>query len=691
MQTTTTLQIFTKNITQTIEVFDKNLKLSSTLNQSQKDLIEKNNFELEKSCNDILSILSKLNKEHIFLNQVIQNEFFRNLLNDISAWILKNFNSPKLTTILGLISSLLSAYGHNVEIQKKEIQKLIECDTYEHLTEKKEEELSKEETLSKDSILTNPFLSALYSLIVTISNKTEIILKSKHLLKILTTLSAQIVEIDNVGLYFKKRRLISVFNTIIKELKKSTDENVHSSLIQITKLTMFIFSKIGIRRPIYRDYMFKKAIPDRISDVYLQNYANDKELISVFALYTVFSSRTSDHKTFYWTKGIITTFCEILSSNKDENILESVSLAVYILTKDSSEIQEDLRDQNYLDLAKKLVVNYSTNNNIVYFTVATLRRIKDEDFYNKMSQELLYTFFALFDYYYIAVKKEINELKDKKENISILSTQTQFVVLKEIVAILGNIVKNEIHSKPFIDKNLHLVLIDVKLSFIMFPKLVKNTIGALINLTNSQEVRDNLCKIAAFVQSIYLVLDQYKDNQFIIDYELKLIVNILKNDIAINTFVSGDLLYYVLLFIKNFKTHPEIVLNSIKIIRCLIVKIKGMEEFLKKVFEFNQAIYDFKETDPKEKGYQYFIDDMINFLNAENELMSIEVKIEIINLLAYLSNQNKEFKELIGKSKELNLSLNALISKNAKDELSNKMISLAIAQLPIEELNMINH
>ena len=54
MQTTTTLQIFNKNITQTIDVFDKNLKLSSTLNQSQKDLIEKNNFELEKICNDIL-------------------------------------------------------------------------------------------------------------------------------------------------------------------------------------------------------------------------------------------------------------------------------------------------------------------------------------------------------------------------------------------------------------------------------------------------------------------------------------------------------------------------------------------------------------------------------------------------------------------------------------------------------------
>lgn len=684
---TSTQQIYTKNLTQNIDIFKSLLKPQKTDSKEQNDKI---NSQIEQSCNDITLILEKLQKEKNNLSQVLSNDYFRKLLDDISAWILKNFTSPKLTSILWLISNLFNSYDHRVEIKKKEINALIQCDTYEHLTEKKEDELSKEETLSKDSILTNPFLSSLYSLIVTVSNKTDIILKSKHLLKVLTTLSAQIVEIDNVALYFKKRRLISVYNTIIKELKKSTDESVQGSLIQIVKLSMYIFAKIGIRRPIYCDYMFKKAIPDKISDVYLKYYKNDKELIKIFTLYTVFSSRTSDHKTFYWSKGVISTFCEILSNNKDEEILENVALSVYILTKDSGEIQEDLRDQNYLDLAKKLVVNYSTNNNIVFFTVATLRRIKDEEFYNKMSQELLYTFFALFDYYYITVKKEIDMLKEKKFDLSVLSTQTQFVVLKEIVAILGNIVKNDVHSKPFIDKNLHLVLIDVKLTFIIFPKLVKNTIGALINLTNNQEIRDNLCKIAAFIQSIYLVLDQYKDNQYIIDYELKLIVNVLKNEIAVNTFLSGDLLYYVLLFLQNFKDNDEIVFNSIKIIRCLIVKIKGMEEFTIKVFEFERAIFDFKETEPKTKGYEYFIDEMMNFLSYEREKMSITTKVEIINLLAYLSNQNNEFKSLISKSDKLIKNLNGLILQNSNDEESNKAISLAIAQLPVEELNMIS-
>ena len=41
MQTTTTLQIYTKNITQTIDVFCKNLKQSNILTQNQKELIRK--------------------------------------------------------------------------------------------------------------------------------------------------------------------------------------------------------------------------------------------------------------------------------------------------------------------------------------------------------------------------------------------------------------------------------------------------------------------------------------------------------------------------------------------------------------------------------------------------------------------------------------------------------------------------
>ena len=209
-------------------------------------------------------------------------------------------------------------------------------------------------------------------------------------------------------------------------------------------------------------------------------------------------------------------------------------------------------------------MKYSKNEFIIFNIISTLRRIKDEEYMDKIAEEFLFTFFALFDYFYLAAKK-ITHIQDN-------SCKFEFLILKELVAILGNIVKDEIHSKPFIEKNLHLVLIDLKLSFYSIPKLLKNTIGSLINLTTSNEIRENVSKVAAFIQSIYIVLDKYQENQAIIDYELKLIINVMKNDLTVKAFIGGELTFYLLLFLKSFTTHDEITFNTLKILRSLILK-----------------------------------------------------------------------------------------------------------------------
>ena len=199
---------------------------------------------------------------------------------------------------------------------------------------------------------------------------------------------------------------------------------------------------------------------------------------------------------------------------------------------------------------------------------------------------MLYTFFALFDYFYIKTKKIFEENLEKLEKAEehkgssyipkehILVDRLEFIILKELVAILGNIVKDVRHSKPFIDKNLHLVLMDITLSFTTFPKLIKNTIGALINLTNNEGIRDEFSRSAPFIKSIYLILDKYKENPAIIDYELKLLVNVSRNEFFIKTLISGDMFYYLILLMKNYSENDEIVSNVIKIIRILVLKSK---------------------------------------------------------------------------------------------------------------------
>lgn len=124
----------------------------------------------------------------------------------------------------------------------------MEVGTIEEIKNEKKgkKEVKDSEIISNDCFISNPFLSAFYALIVTIANKPEIIIKSRNLLKNVITILTQICEIDNIAIYFKKKRLICVFMKILKELSKTGE--AEDSLLQITKLLIRLFSKFGFRR-----------------------------------------------------------------------------------------------------------------------------------------------------------------------------------------------------------------------------------------------------------------------------------------------------------------------------------------------------------------------------------------------------------------------------------------------------------
>ena len=94
----------------------------------------------------------------------------------------------------------------------------------------------------------------------------------------------------------------------------------------------------------------------------------------------------------------------------------------------------EIKDKNFLELAKNMLMKYSKNNFLIFNVVSILRRIKDEEFEMLMTQELLFTYFALFDYFYLSTKQSYQESTQKDVKFDLL-------ILKELVAILGNIVK----------------------------------------------------------------------------------------------------------------------------------------------------------------------------------------------------------------------------------------------------------
>lgn len=221
------------------------------------------------------------------------------------------------------------------------------------------------------------------------------------------------------------------------------------------------------------------------------------------------------------------------------------------------DIQCEIQESKFLSFSITLMVNFSKNNIIIYALISIFRRISDNEFIAKLSKELLYTFVALLDYYYVSVKeksmsnqREIllnfkDSEKDKskestdltlnnKNNIITInkeakSTLLDLTILKEITALLGNLMTIEENIKIFFEKSLHLVLIDNIISFINYPKIVKICIGVLVNLTAKEEIRDSLGNVAAFIQSLRLIFEKYKDNMAIMDYLLKLLLNSIKN------------------------------------------------------------------------------------------------------------------------------------------------------------------
>ncbi len=83
-----------------------------------------------------------------------------------------------------------------------------------------------------------------------------------------------------------------MFYKIIRELKNNPD--TQDSLYQVLKIVMHIYAKVGKKRPVYRDYMFKKAIPEKISDIFINLVSKNLDITKDFAIYCFLTIRTGN-------------------------------------------------------------------------------------------------------------------------------------------------------------------------------------------------------------------------------------------------------------------------------------------------------------------------------------------------------------------------------------------------------------
>ena len=69
------------------------------------------------------------------------------------------------------------------------------------------------------------------------------------------------------------------------------NQDTQDSLYQILKIVIHIYAKVGKKRPVYRDYMFKKAIPEKISDIFINLVGKNPDITKDFSIYCFFTIR----------------------------------------------------------------------------------------------------------------------------------------------------------------------------------------------------------------------------------------------------------------------------------------------------------------------------------------------------------------------------------------------------------------
>jgi hypothetical protein len=82
-------------------------------------ILDNQQTDLQKLDSGIISLsdsITSLQDKSLFL--ILSNDFFRNFLDKISQWILKNFSSQKLSSVINLLVSIFNKYNHKVEINK---------------------------------------------------------------------------------------------------------------------------------------------------------------------------------------------------------------------------------------------------------------------------------------------------------------------------------------------------------------------------------------------------------------------------------------------------------------------------------------------------------------------------------------------------------------------------------------------
>eukprot|EP01016_Furgasonia_blochmanni_P005598 TRINITY_DN1218_c0_g1_i10.p1 TRINITY_DN1218_c0_g1~~TRINITY_DN1218_c0_g1_i10.p1 ORF type:complete len:388 (-),score=145.19 TRINITY_DN1218_c0_g1_i10:99-1175(-) len=295
-------------------------------------------------------------------------------------------------------------------------------------------------------------------------------------------------------------------------------------------------------------------------------------------------------------------------------------------------------------------------------SVAVLRRLGLSERRRKdvagMYLPILYEVLVLYE----------DELNNAKEEFAFM--------FKELNGLLGNLSLDERICLDVLNKAFLTYILRISLEYFDNPKIIKTTLGCLINMTATMKARDSLAKEKDFYILLFNILEKYDYSKFVIDYAIKLMANTSQNEICIKNYTTKSCVKMICKVFFKLDKDEYISMMLLKIFKTICIKGNATEVFIDVVNEINKSAASCN-----------LIEDMITLVKLVAK--DIEKVVECLLFISLLAQKSEDIQKMIREAESFGPLIKDLMFIHKDDEEGMKLLYNSIAFLPMEDLNFL--
>mmetsp|Transcript_57429 Transcript_57429/g.65514 ORF Transcript_57429/g.65514 Transcript_57429/m.65514 type:complete len:659 (-) Transcript_57429:153-2129(-) len=607
------------------------------------------------------------------------------LINHISDWLVDNSSANAVRPVLKYLDQALECLGFELEDRPGEVEEHENSSLY----------------------FKQEFGTIMLSLITCIM-QDEQFWKYRMFLYAILKIINRLLAVTNMPNLYRKGGVIKAVLALNKVLFNFEDwDEVISNIIVVNLHTLSKFVRHSSKS---REYFVRKGGIQLVQKL-LKDEKNliqptySAPLYQACCLVLGHTAVTQDHRLMIWVSGSLPHLVSIIQeqlqmdlSEEGGQTLENIYFLILGLVNGNDEIQDDVMKHDFLKLAVSSINAYAKRKLLIAYIIGIIRRLSGNANHREtIASEILHTLLHLSDY---------------------LGKLNADLAIKELNATIGALASEKSHCLE-IGKNGGVeIVVNSALKYFKDPKIIKTSLGSLINLSSQEENRKIISRTKTFYLLIYYTIEEHKKSAPIADYALKVILNTADDDVCLHNYISGGLYMKLLEFLEVYARNYGVTYASLRVLRKLCsYNSRSFDNFLRVLIRTYGTQEDWNNTLPTHTGSGTDIgkttlagleggqktaridegdleEPFNSFLRVllivlKEQISSVAIISEIILFLSVLEKRSAYFLKILKEDEKMIAAIKDVINTYRGDREVMVTLSEYLANLSIEDLPII--